>query len=327
MQQPFPNQSLLTSAVTRLRASLPVFILLFAISALSAGEKGKLTVTWLDLPVHGLAAVMETPSGKVFLIDTGGTRSSPEYNAGRDAIAPFLKERGYDRIEAISISHPHGDHYGGAEWLLNNWKVGQFIDHNYEGRGQSLSYTRLRGLAVERGGVHTAVHFGDKLDWDSELSVEVLSPPADFLDPNSDPAKVSDHGLLNSNSIVLRVQHGKNVFIFPGDSYGGTFEKHIKANVPPEKLKATVLTANHHGFNPGYDFPKLVMPKYVVASCLADYPGNANTTNPRSPGDNAMKFYGALGAQVFVTAFHGNITAVSDGTTVTMTQQHERVQP
>lgn len=303
---------------------LLAFVLL---PALLQSADGKLTVTWLEMPVHGLAAVMETPSGKVFLIDTGGVRSSPEYNAGRDTISPFLKARGYSEIDGVSISHPHGDHYGGVEWLINNWKLNQFIDHNYEGRGQSLSYTRLRGLAVQRGGEHRVVHCGDKLDWDPALTVEVLSPPAGFLDPNSDPAKVSDHGLLNSNSIVLRVQHGKSVFIFPGDSYGGTFEKHMKASVPPEKLKATVLTANHHGFNPGYDFPKMVMPKYVIASCVADYPSNANTPYPRSPGDNAIKVYGALGAQVYVTAFHGNITAVSDGETVTVTKQHERPAP
>ncbi len=296
--------------------TFPVFVL--------AG--GKFTVTWIEMPVHGLAAVLETPSGKAILIDTGGTRATPDYNAGRDTIAPFLKARGHGEIEAIVISHPHGDHYGGAEWLLSNMTVRAFIDHGYEGRGQTLAYTRLRGLAVSRGGAHAVALGGGKYDWDPELSVEVLSPPRDFLDPSSDPAKVSDHGLLNSNSIVLRVQHGDNVFIFPGDSYGGTFEKHMKT-LPPEKVKATVLTANHHGFNPGFDFPKMVMPKFVVASCVADYPSNAATPYTRSPGDNAIKVYGALGAEVFATAFHGNITAVSDGKAVTMTTSHERVKP
>lgn len=304
-------------------ASIRILLSLLLLPLLARAQ-GPMTVTWLDTPVHGLAAVLKTPAGKVYLIDTGGVRSQPDYNAGRDAVAPFLKAQGVTEIAGIVISHPHGDHYGGAEWLINNWKVNAFIDHNYEGRGQTLSYTRLRGLAVSRGGVHQPVHFGDVLDWDPALKVEVLSPPKEFLDPNSDPAKVSDHGLLNSNSVVLRVQHEKNVFIFPGDSYGGTFEKHMKANVPAEKLKATVLTANHHGFNPGFDFPKMVLPQYVVASCVADYPGNANTPYPRSPGDNAIKVYGAIGAEVFVTAFHGNITAVSDGEKVIMTKQHER---
>ena len=312
--------------MNRLRAIFCFLVFLSTLTLLPAGENGKLTVTWLDMPVHGLAAVMETPSGKVVLIDTGGTGTKPDYNAGRDTIEPFLKSHGHSAIDAIIISHPHGDHYGGAGWLMQNMRAALFVDNGYEGRGQTLAYTRLRALAVERGGAHRAVHAGDTLALDPALSIEVLSPPAAFLDPQSDPAKVSDHGLLNSNSVVLRVQHGKNVFIFPGDAYGGTFEKHLKT-LPPEKLRATVLTAPHHGFNPGIDFPKLSSPKFVVASCVADYPSNANTPYTRSPGDNAIKVFGALGAEVFVTAFHGNITAVSDGEKVVVSKSHERKSP
>lgn len=309
-----------------------VFLLSLAASLLlaepetSAGEPGKLTVTWLDLPVHGLAVVMETPSGETFVIDTGGTKFADhqDYNAGRDTIAPFLSKHGHTAIAGISVSHPHGDHYGGASWLLNNWKVGQFIDNGYEGRGQTTTYTQLRPMAQQRGSVYRAVHAGDRLEWDPALTVEVLSPPAEFISTTADPAKVSEHGLLNSNSIVLRVQHGKNVFIFPGDSYGGAFEQHLKTSIAPERLKTTVLTAPHHGFNPGIEFPKLTQPEIVIASCLADYPGNAGTPNPRSPGQRATDVFGALGAKVFVTAWHGNVRVVSDGEAVTTMAERER---
>jgi competence protein ComEC len=310
-------------------ALLATVCMLMLSPGLFAGETGKLTVTWLNLPVHGLAMVMETPSGQVFVIDTGGTKfaDNQDYNAGRDTIAPFLTARGHTAIAGISVSHPHGDHYGGASWLLNNWRVGQFIDNGYEGRGQTTTYTQLRPMSQQRGSVYRAVHAGDRLEWDPALSVEVLSPPAEFLSTTSDPAKISEHGLLNSNSIVLRVQHGKNVFIFPGDCYGGAFEEHLKATVPPEKLRTTVLTAPHHGFNPGTNFPTMTKPEIVVASCLADYPGNANTPNPRSPGERATKVFGALGARVFVTAWHGNVQVVSDGTTITATAEHENATP
>ena len=123
------------------------------------------------------------------------------------------------------------------------------------------------------------------------------------------------HGLLNSNSIVLRVQHGRNVFLFPGDSYGSAYEEHLQASVVPEKLKATVRTAPHHGFNPGYAFPKMTHPQIVVASCLADYPSNAGTKHPRSPGEQAT--------EVFVSAWHGNADVVSDGETVKRTTQRD----
>ena len=304
-----------------------IFIALWSVAALAGAEP--LTVTWLDMPAHGLAAVVEMPGKKVMLVDTGGTKksASEDYNAGRDTITPFLKARGYTEIAAIVISHPHGDHYGGAEWLLQNWTVGEYVDNGYEGRGQTLAYKRLRDLAQQRGAKYSALTHGAKLELDPSLAMEILSPPAEFISRDSDPAKVSEHGLLNSNSLLLRMQHGQNVFLFPGDSYGGAFETFLKQNVPAEKLKTTVLTAPHHGFNPGYDFPKMLMPKYVIASCLADYASNAGTPNPRSPGDRAIDVYGKLGADVFVTAFHGNITAVSDGSIVKVTKSHERTAP
>ena len=226
-------------------------LLLIALAMLATASvhgADKLTVTWLDMPVHGLAAVVETPSHHAFLIDTGGAKQDKDqdYNAGRDTITPFLKARGYTEIAAIVISHPHGDHYGGAEWLLQNWSVREYVDNGYEGRGQTLAYKRLRDLATQRGAKYSSLTHGAKLELDPALAMEILSPPAEFISRDSDPAKVSEHGLLNSNSLLLRMQHGQNVFLFPGDSYGGAFETFLKQNVPAEKLKTTVLTAPHH---------------------------------------------------------------------------------
>lgn len=348
------DSPLLHPGPQRLGRGLPRFLIALAalLFATRLQGAGKLTVTWLDSAAHGLAVVVETPEGKVFLIDTGGTKSAgkdgqPDFDTGRDVIAPFLRTHGHREIAGIIISHPHGDHYGGAGWLLANWPVRSFVDNGYTGRGQTEGYLKLRttaqqnagvyllnqataaragelrAAAQKQGGDYRAVVAGDRLDWDPALTVDVLSPPAAFLGTTADPQKLSEHGLLNQNSIVLRVQHGKNVFLFPGDCYGGSFEQHLKATVPPERLATTVLTAPHHGFNPGTQFPKMVQPRLVVVSALGDYPANATTPYPRSPGTHATKVFGALGAKVFVTAWHGHVQIVSDGETVTPTVQRE----
>ena len=85
------------------------------------------------------------------------------------------------------------------------------------------------GIAVTP--LHLASAYAALVNGGVALTVEVLSPPAAFLGTTADPKKLSEHGLLNQNSIVLRVQHGKNVFLFPGDCYGGSFEQHLKATV------------------------------------------------------------------------------------------------
>lgn len=283
----------------------------------------RLTVTWLETGAS-LAVVLETPSGKVYLIDTGGTRtataSTPDYNAGRDTISPFIKQHGHSRIDGILISHAHADHFGGTAWLLEHWQVGCFFDHGYplKAAGMPSSYPRLRELAVKDGGMYRPVHAGDHLDWDATMQVEVLAPRAGLFDTPDD----GSHSFLNMSSVVLRVQHGRNVFLFPGDAY------HAAKDIPVEKLKCDVLTSPHHGFHPDTSsFTKLAAPRYVVVACAADYANNAGTPYPRSPGRYSIEKYGALGMETFVTAFEGHITAHSDGQTVTMTRQRPRVIP
>lgn len=292
---------------------LLLFLLLAA--ALHAAD-GKLVVTWLNMPEHGLAIVVQTPAGGTWMIDTGHV--SDKYDAGRDTIEPFLKSRGITKLDGIAISHPHGDHHGGALWLLDHLPVKTFVDTGYAARGLSLPYTRLRQHAQERGARYIAATEGDTLDFGPGLTVEVLSPPKQMHNTGSDPAKITEHGLLNTNSLFLRLQHGKNVFFFPGDAYG-TGQRYVLEKTSPEKLKAAVVTGAHHGFNTHPEFAHATRPKFASASCLAFYAGS----EVPSPGDKLKDQFEPLGAKVFVTAWNGNIEITSDGNDVTAKVEKE----
>lgn len=286
-----------------------LLILLTCVPVLHAAD-GKLVVTWLSMPEHGLAVVVQTPSGGTWMIDTGHV--SDKYDAGRDTIAPFLKARGITALDGIAISHPHGDHYGGAQWLLDHMPVKTFVDTGYAARGLSLPYTRLRQHAQERGAKYIAATEGDTLDFGPGLIVEVLSPPEQMHNTTTDPAKITEHGLLNTNSLFLRLQHGQNVFFFPGDAYG-TGQRHVLEKTAPEKLKAAVVTAPHHGFNTHIEFAQATRPKFAIASCLPFY---QNSEVP-SPGDKVKGQFEPLGTKVLVTAWNGDIEITSDGKDVT----------
>lgn len=269
-----------------------------------------LTVTWFEMPIHGLAVVLETPAGNAFVIDAGGLDGRRDYNGGRDAIAPYLKARGVEKIAAIAISHPHADHYGGARWLLENYPVGRYVDSGYEGRGLADDYRLIRKLAEQKH-IYLKAQAGDRLDWGSDVEVEVLSPPRDYLELKSDPAKITDHGLLNGNSLVLRIRHGDNTFLFPGDAYG-MGQRYMLAEIPAEKLRMTVVTAPHHGFNTSPEFAAAVRPRFAIASCLLDYPGS----DIRSPAEQATKMYSPHGTKVYATCWSGRIQITSDGKTL-----------
>lgn len=295
-----------------------VVLCLLATSQLRAAESGKLTVTWFEMKAHGLATLLETPTGKVYLIDTGADDKKLEYNTARDNVAPYLKTKGYKQIDGIAISHPHGDHFGGLEWWLTNWPVKQLVDSGYAGRGLGNGYRRLRELAKEKGAEYLPLTAGQKLNWDKDLSIEVLSPPKAFLETDSDPKKTEDSVLVNGNSMVLRVQHGENVFLFPGDSYG-MGQHYMMTNTPPAKLRATVVTAPHHGFSTDPNFAEATHPKFVVVSCLPDYPQKP----VRSPAALAEGIYGAYGAKTYATPWNGNISITSDGKSLSVKTERE----
>lgn len=294
-----------------------------------ANAEEKLTVTFLELQEHGLAIVLRTPKGQTYLIDTGG--SSKDYNAGRDTISPFLRSQGISEIAGIAISHPHGDHYGGASWLLENYRVGEFVDTGYRGdhasedhRQQMVSYESIREHAKQYAAKYVAVQAGDRLSWGEEIAVDILSPPKNFFLQNVDTEKHSAHAVINANSLLIRVKYGKHTFMFPGDAYGSIGEYLL--TIPRKELITTVLAAPHHGFNPS-SFPELTRPEVVVTSSVRDYPGNAHKAYPRSPGDNATIVFGEVGSQVWNTSRHGNVTIESDGNTYQVTSARQAKAP
>jgi beta-lactamase superfamily II metal-dependent hydrolase len=118
---------------------------------------------------------------------------------------------------------------------------------------------------------------------------------------------------INDNSVVLRVRHGRNIFLFTGD-IGELAQDYLLQTIGKEKLKCTVLAAPHHGFDCYERFAAVVNPEVVVASCLKDYPRDPI----RSPGQKVTDVYGAVGAQVYVTAWHGTVQVTSDGESYTV---------
>jgi beta-lactamase superfamily II metal-dependent hydrolase len=113
------------------------------------------------------------------------------------------------------------------------------------------------------------------------------------------------------------------VFFFPGDAYGAG-QRYVLAHTPAEQLRASVVTAPHHGFNTSPEFAAATRPKFAIASCLPFYkdhkPGD-------QPAEVTEKLFTPFGTEVFATAWHGNITITSNGESVTAATEHEKQVP
>jgi competence protein ComEC len=271
--------------------------------------QGQLTVTVLDFKTHGLAIVLQTPGGKTWMLDTG-LRPQEGYWAARDAIAPFLKTAKVQALDGVLISHPHGDHYGGLPYLMEHYKIGQLIDAGYDEIGGSglETYRKLRAQYVAAGGKSVIVKRGAKVMIDAQLEAEILWPPEGLNRP--DPSK-KDDALYNGNSIVLRVRHGRNVFLFPGDNHGIAGMAKL---ADAEKLLCDVLVAPHHGLNSTAAMAAVTKPKIVLVSSLKEY------LNPTiHPYELTRDAFATVGSKVYATWLQGDLTVVSDGTTLTVT--------
>lgn len=62
---------------------------------------------------------IELPDGKCMLIDSAE-------NSFGESLVSFIKEKGYSHIDYVFATHPHSDHIGGMEHILNSFSVGTF---------------------------------------------------------------------------------------------------------------------------------------------------------------------------------------------------------
>ncbi len=320
---PVGNQSLIAALFVGALAGLPWQ----AIAADS--QSGKLVITCLNIPDvkrgAGLAIVLQTPSGRTFLYDTGVGYPQEagwegDHNTARDLIVPFLTRHDIHSIDGVAISHAHYDHFGGLLWLVDHFPVKKLYDSGYSFVGEMPAnyvtelddYERLRKRFSVQPGAYQAAHQGDQLDWDPSLKIEVLAPPAGFFrEPHPERRPKNDppaHYLVNANSLGLRIQHGQTVFLLPGDIQAEDQLQSLLPAVSVEKLKCHVLFAPGHGIHAIPEFAIAARPEVTIASVFPRY----------AKGIPAHKVYGNVGSKVLVTGLDGSVQIISDGRTYTV---------
>ena len=152
---------------------------------------------------------------------------------------------------------------------------------------------------MEQQGISVTVpQAGDTFAF-SDASVEFLGPVVDYGD---DP---------NEGSLVARVRYGETSFLFTGDMGFEAEDDMLAAGVD---VSATVLKVAHHGSagSSSTEFLQAVHPQYAVISVGAD-------NDYGHPTEAALNRLAACGIPVYRTDLLGEIIAVSDGKTVTMT--------
>ena len=261
---------------------LLLMLLMFTAGCGTVASAENLVVYFLNVG-QADAAILQC-GDEVMMIDGGESSDS-------SLIYSYLsKTLGITHIDYMIATHPHADHIGGLSGALNACSVGVVYSPvtSYDSKQFSslVKYTQKQGheLTVPEVGISFA--FGD-------AQVQFLSP-------------VTEYSNINDCSIVVRITHGSNTFLFTGDAEWDAEHDMVASGYD---LSATVLKVGHHGSDTSssYVFLREVMPKYAVISC-----GKDNSYG--HPTEGALSRLRDVGAQVFRTDMQGDVVFVSDGT-------------
>lgn len=229
----FVRSGRLASVPVPVAAAALVLLAWPTLSAARAGARGGTLLCTLDVG-QGDAAAIRTRRGRWLLLDAGP--ASPTGRPGRDAgltsVAPFLRARGAGAVELLALSHPDLDHLGGAEAVLDRYRVRRVAGSGVPHPGRP----HLRFLeAVRREGARwMSLRTGDRLRVD-EVGLLVLDAGRPGADPN-------DSGV----SLRVRVSDAGFTWITTGDASADR-EVAMLRRWPADSLRADLMSVGHHG--------------------------------------------------------------------------------
>jgi DNA internalization-related competence protein ComEC/Rec2 len=254
-----------------------------------------LTVTIIDVG-QGDSLLVEPPGGKKILIDGGGVDRTTEAQndddpVGAKVVVPFLHRQGINHLDLVILTHPHADHLGGLNKVLEEIKVDEVLDGG-QAYG-SRTYQRFKQLVEANRIKYELGRAGQVIDLEQGIKGYILNP--------SDPLL----GDTNSDSIVMRLVYGNVSFLLTGDLGQLGEERALSSGAT---LSATVLKVGHHGSATSTtdEFLRAVNPKYAVISV-----GKHNRY--RHPAVSTLKKLIAAGIEVYRTDENGAVEIRTDG--------------
>ncbi|MBI3995276.1 MAG: DNA internalization-related competence protein ComEC/Rec2 [Nitrospirae bacterium] len=276
--------------------SLWLLIITVWIAGLWTGHSdGRLRVTFLDVG-QGDAAWIEMPDGKTILIDGGSAHGN--FDLGRLVVAPYLWDRGHWRIDTLVASHPQRDHMGGLIYIARKFRIGEVWTNGLEKNADF--YDRFREMILEKGIPEKRIT-GDGLPKPFGPARITTLHPAVGTDLKSVPSRLSD----NDQSLVIRIEYGREALLFTGDIERPAQRKLLRWG---GRLKATVLKVPHHGSRSSID------PDFLSQTAPAAAVISVGANNPyRHPSPETLAAYDSLGARLYRTDRDGAVRYETDG--------------
>lgn len=219
---------------------------------------------------------------KVMLIDAGT-------NEAGETVVNYLENLGITKIDYLIGTHPHEDHIGGLDDVINKFDIGQIYMPKIETTTKTfedvLEAIENKNLTVTAPNKEDEIVLG-------QATGEFMTEP------------ILDKDNLNVSSLVFRLEFGNNSFLFMGDAE----EENEKTISWP---KTDVLKVGHHGSSTSSseEFLKQVQPQYAIIMV-----GEDNSYG--LPTQETIDKLNTIGSTIYRTDENGTIQLTSDGNTI-----------
>lgn len=243
--------------------------------------KGELKVHYID--VGQADSILIQQGSNSMLIDAGN-------NGDSELVKKYIVDQGVSKLDYIIATHPHEDHIGGLDYVINSLQVGKI----YMPKRTSTTKTFEDVVnAIKGKGLKATVPTPGTSFKLGEATCIILAPNGSgYEDPNNE-------------SIVIKVSFGGNSFLFTGDAEDVSEKEMLSSGFD---LKSDVLKIGHHGSSSSttQGFLDKVSPKYAVVSVGKDN----SYGHPHKDNIDRLK---VMNIPVYRTDECGTIVATSNG--------------
>ena len=231
-------------------------LMIFTSFLIIAYKPREFSINMLDIG-QGDCFVVNDGNNDIYISDCGSTTVQ---NVGKTRLLPFLKSKGWGKVDTIFISHMDKDHVNGVNDLLKcaEITIGRIIiSASYKSdKLNCAELEELKELAKMRDIKLFYMKKGDEIVG-KDISFRCIYPTGE--------EDIEDQ---NEASIVMRMDYKGLSMLFTGDIAGSTEEKIIDSS-DEDILDCDILKVCHHGSKNSStdDFLKKVSPKLYLISC------------------------------------------------------------